>query len=254
MRAIRAAVVLVVAAIATTACQHGGHPEAVPASSSSSVAGRDNGVSSLPAKEIAIRAGQAIHNVPVHMHGTIPDRSLGVTTLDLISNGSDEGRCTNEGAGETIDMVRVGGKEYVRASASLWMRLGLPALSSSAAATRADGKYVRAPIGRLELVRLTHFLDAGQVLAAELPGTETATKGGTAIISGVPTVAITAVTPGTSPDPIGTVYVATVGEPYVMQWDSPHDAGRFVYSYYMKPFVIEAPPADQVIDLDDLLT
>jgi hypothetical protein len=211
-------------------------------------------MSSLPAKEIAIRAGQAIHNVPVHMHGTIPDRSLGVTTLDLTSNGSDEARCTNEGGGETIDMLRVGGKDYVRAPASVWMGLGLPALSSAAAAARADGKYVRAPIGRLELVRLTHFLDAGQVLAVELPGTESATKGETAIIAGVPTVAITAITPGTSPDPIGTVYVATIGEPYVMQWNSPRDAGIFIYSYSTKPFVIEAPPADQVIDLDDLLT
>jgi len=214
--------------------------------------GPDNGVSALPAKQIATRAGQAIHNIPVHVHGTVSDGSRQVTTLDVFSGGLDDARGTVVEAGQAIDAVRVGGKDYLRASTSLWMSLGLPAIGNAAAATRADGKYVRVVMRSLDLGRLTKFLDVSRVLADELAATETATLGGTAVINGVPTVAITPITPGLSPLPIGTIYVATVGEPYVVRWDSPGDSGSLVFSDYTKPVVVDAPPADQVIDLGHL--
>ncbi len=251
MRTLPAAVVVVLAAIAATACQHGNQHEAAPGRSPSSVASHDNGISALPAKEIAVRAGRAIHNVPVHVRGTFSEASGPASTLDLIPGDGGDVRCTVAQGRESVDMVRVQGEDYVRASASTWVSTGVPVLSKPSIAQRADGKYVRAAMGRIELVRFTHLLEAGRILGDELPATETATKVGTAIINGVPTVAVTVVTPGMSPLPIGTVYVATVGEPYVLRWDSP--GGRMSYTDYGKTAVIDPPPAAQVIDLDDLL-
>lgn len=250
MRTLRVAVVLALAGIAVTACQAGGHRGGAPEGSPSVPVGHDNGISALPAREIARRAGQAIHNVPVHVRGTASDGSAQLTTLDVIVGNLDDTSCTVVEAGETVDAVRVGGKDYVRASASVWMSLGLPTVSSAAA--HADGKYVRVAMRSPELGRLTKFLDVSRVLGNELVATESATMGGTAIINGIPTVAVTPITPGLSPNPIGTIYVATVGEPYVIRWDSPGDTGSLVFSDYLKPVVIDPPPADKVIDLFDL--
>jgi hypothetical protein len=89
MRAIAAAVVFALAAVVTTACQDGSHREAVTVTSPSPVAGhdngagRDNGVSSLPAEDIAIRARRAIHNGPMHVRGFVSDGSSQVTKLDV---------------------------------------------------------------------------------------------------------------------------------------------------------------------------
>jgi hypothetical protein len=163
-----------------------------------------------------------------------------VATLDVFVGDRDDGRCTVVEAGETVDAVRVGGHDYVRASAGVWASLGRPAVS---------GKYLRVAMRSPELGRLTKFLDVSRTLADELVATESATLGGTAVIDGVPTVAVTAVTPGLSPMPIGTIYIATVGEPYVLRWDSPGDAGRLVFSDYRTPVVVDPPPPDQVIDL-----
>jgi len=249
MRTVPAAVVVVVAAIATAACQGASQHEPVP--SPSSVASHDNGISALPDKEIAVRAGRAVDNVPVHLRGTFPEGSGPAATLDCVSGDRGEAHCAIAQGGESVDLVRVGGKDYVRASARVWMATGVPVLSTASTAQRADGKYVRATTGRIELVRFTHLLDASEVLGKELPATETATREGTAIVNGVPTVALTVVTSDTSPKPLGTIYVATVGEPYVLRWDSP--GGSIVYSDYGKTAVIDTPPADQVIDLDDLM-
>ena len=77
--------------------------------------------------------------------------------------------------------------------------------------------------------------------------------GGTAIINGIPTVVVTPITPGLSPLPIGTIYVATVGEPHVIRWVSAGDVGSLDFSDYMESVVIDAPPVDMVIDLNDLI-
>ena len=249
MRTLPATVVLAVIALATTACRAGGQPRAGPEGSSSSFAGPANGISALPAKEIARRAGQAIHGQPVHVRGTVSDGAAQVTALDVIVGTVDDGRCTVVEAGETVEAVRVGGQEYVRASANVWAAVGLPGGTTG----RAEGKYVRAATRSPQLSRLTKFLDVSRVLADELAATETATVGGTAIINGVPTVAITPVTPGLSPLPIGTIYVATVGEPYVIRWVSPGDVGRLDFSDYAKPVAVDAPPPDQVVDVEDLM-
>jgi hypothetical protein len=194
---------------------------------------------------------QGIHNVPVHVHGTVSDGSAQVTTVDVSVGSLDEARCTVSEADQTLEVVRVGGKDYVRASVRVWMFL--PALSNAGTAARAEGKYVRAPMRSAELGRLTKFLDVTQTLSDELAATQTATIGETAIINGVPTVAITPITPGLAPLPIGTIYVATVGEPYVIRWVSPGEVGSLDFSDYTKPVVIDTPPTDKTIDLDALI-
>jgi hypothetical protein len=252
VRVVPAAVAFAAAAIAMAACQAGGQHGAAPERGPSTLVGHDNGISVLPAKEIARRAGRAINNVPVHVRGTAADGSSQVTALDVVAGRLDDARCTVVEAGEIIDAVRLDGKDYVRAPARVWMSLGLPAISSAAAAARVDGKYVRVAMRSPELGRLTKFLDVRRVLGDELAATETATMGGTAVINGVPNVAVIPVTPGLSPLPIGTIYVATVGEPYVIRWVSPGDVGSLDFSDYTKPVAVNAPPADKVIDLGAL--
>jgi hypothetical protein len=240
---------LAVTAIAVTACRGGSQPAAAPERRPSAAAapeGHDNGVSTLPAKEIATRAGRAIHNVAVHVRGTTSDGGLQIATMDVFSGGFDVARCTVSEAGLTIDVLRVGGTDYVRAPSSVWASLGVPT------SARADGKFVRAPARSTAFLSFTKFLEVSRSLGDELTATEKATLDGTATINGVPTVAVTAVTPGLSPLPIGTIYVATVGEPYVVRWVSPGDAGSLDFSDYQKPVVVDAPPVDKVIDWDDL--
>src|SRR6185437_5707696 len=116
------------------ACRVSGQPGASPAGSPPPPVGSNNGVTSLPARDIARRAGQAIRDVPVRVHGTISDGATQVTTLDVLVGGPDEARCTVTEAGQTVDAIRTGGHDYVRASTSLWTALGLPAVDNAAAA------------------------------------------------------------------------------------------------------------------------
>ena len=66
-------------------------------------------------------------------------------------------------------------------------------------------------------------------------------KGDRLVVDGVPTIAIT------SAD-LGTLHVATVGEPNLVRVVTPADV-LVVYSEYGQPVVIEGPPADEVVDL-----
>jgi hypothetical protein len=249
------AAVLAVAATAMTACLGGGQHRTTPAPSPSIRVAQDNGVSALPAKEIARRAGRAINNVPVHVRGSVSDGSSQTTTLDVVEGSGDEARCTVVEDGERADVVRVGGRVYVRASKRIWMSLDPPALRSAAAAGLAEGTYVRFAMPDPELnpglLRLTKFLDVRRSLGDELTATQTATTDGTAVINGVPTIAVTPITPGLSPLPIGTIYVATVGEPYVLRWAGPGDVGNLDFSDYLAPVVVHVPSADSIVDLTD---
>jgi hypothetical protein len=190
-------------------------------------------------------------NVPVHMRGTVSDGATQVTTVDVVATGTGDARCTVVEGRETLDVVRVGGMDYIRTSERVWSSLRTPGFIDPAKVTRADGRYVRAPMRMPELGALIKFLDASRSLADELVNTETATTGATVTINGVPTVAVTAVTPGLSPLPIGTIYVATVGEPYVIRWVAPGDADALDFSDHGKPVVI-GPPAGDIVDLDEL--
>jgi hypothetical protein len=145
------------------------------------------------------------------------------------------------------DVIRVGGNDYAKASASYWTMYGLPVLNSSTAANRADGKYIRATTASLKLVRLTKCVDLPRIVWDELGEKPEVVKGGTGIVNGVPTVAIIS-------SELGTVYIATTGEPYVIRVVAPGgvSTGAWDFSDYGTPVEVDAPSADQVVDITAL--
>jgi hypothetical protein len=179
----------------------------------------------------------------VHVTGYVAGDGQTVK-FDLVKRGPTDGMCTLTASGETVDVIRVGAYDYARASERFWATLAPEAVRGQAAARLADGKYVKARHTDMKIGRLTKFLDIPQIVWMELGETQDVVKGDRQIVNGVPTIAIV------SPY-LGTIYIATQGEPYVVRVVAPGGASTGVSNFfdYLKPVQIQAPPASEVVDI-----
>jgi hypothetical protein len=235
------------AALLLTGCQSSGSsnndgvPAAPPSAAPSTTA--DNGVAALPADQILQRAQTAIKGAPSYrIKGDV--KSAGQrATLEFQIRGSDLSGSLAMGAAKA-ELLEIGGQKYVRPNEQFWSMIGDPRKAKEL--TRSmGGKWVKVPAGDKDLsglfgaARLEETLDnAGKV-----------TKGAAKEIDGVPAIGLV----DNGPEG-GTLYIATVGEPYPLRLEAEVlTDGNISFTDFGASFpAIKAPSDAEVVDYGQL--
>jgi hypothetical protein len=226
-----------------TGCQArtgSGEPTSTPSAPPVTTAA-DNGLTDASAQDIAAAAVRAMtHNYPMRLQGQVTTRSGKHVTFDVVRDFADgQGTATVEG--QSVEIIRLEGHDYAKAGTAFWMLGGPSTPERQAAAARRDGKWMRGPLYTPALPVGT-YLDIHDNLWESIINDPQITKGQPTVINGVPTIAIDS-------SYVGTVFVTTMGEPNVVRIQAP-EGSTIDYSTHGVPVAIEAPPADQIVDLE----
>jgi hypothetical protein len=227
---IRLALIPIIAALLVAGCTQGAAP--APAG---------NGTADLSAEEILAKAQAALAEAgSFQAKGDMTFEGDDIT-IDMVVNG-DDSKSTIVASGQTIEAVSVGDQVYLKLPE---MFLTIIAASNPAAATLAKDKFLKLPADDPRFESFSGFLN----LKDELIGAETAptgaTKGEAKTINGTPAIGVKV--------PEGTLYVATEGKPYPLRLESADGSGGVDFSNFGSAAAVEAPPADQVLDIAALM-
>ena len=192
-----------------------------------------NGVEAEDPDEILARATEATANAEsVHVSGTIGEGVLG-TTVELTFAGQNVTGTANI-FGVVATVTRVGSAVYLKADTSLFAQFLPPDQQDSL--SDLDGKWFKVDLAMVEAFMPISFSVADLALA-----TAPLTKGDLTTVGGTPAITLT--------DADGAVlHVATVGEPYLLDISLEGDRD-LTFSRFGEEVTIEAPPADEVVDL-----
>jgi hypothetical protein len=246
MRGTRVLIGLTVLAITLAGCAAAGSTPSTPDPSASPSAwpSGDNGISSLPANQIARLAAQALETADsVHLTGFVQDEGEQRFDVDVIARGTTDGAGTATVDGNTVTVIRVDGYNYAKADRRFWATYDVGRNHDAQVGTAADGKYVRASLTSADLAALAKFIDMPRALVDQLVAMPAVTRGPRLTINGVPTIAIT------GPD-LGTFYIATQGPPDVIRAIGPGGAATGIENLTIPATKanITAPRADDTID------
>jgi hypothetical protein len=93
------------------------NPSASPSASPSG----DNGISSLPADQIARLAARALETAAsVHLTGFVQDEGEQRFDVDVVTRGTADGVGTATVDGNTVTVIRVHGYNYAKADRRFW--------------------------------------------------------------------------------------------------------------------------------------
>jgi hypothetical protein len=197
-----------------------------------------NGVQQLAAAEILGAAQDSLGDAEsVGMSGTYT--VLGVKAdVDLVFVGDDmQGTANVYGVG--VEVVKIGSDAYVRAAIELFAAF-LPPEQAQQLADMTD-KWFKVDLGLIStLVPIPMTSD--DLLDLLKPDGDLV-KGEPTMVNGEPAIVITDAEGGQ-------LFVATDGEPYPLKIVSENLEIEFEYD---EPVEIETPPADDVVDLAELL-
>jgi hypothetical protein len=235
MRITRVLMPLALAGAVLAGCGGDGNRPSAP----KSPAPTDNGVSALPPNEIlqkAIAALQAAKSYDikgdVDADGQRVYLHLKVSGKDLI------GEISSQGA--KVEVLSVAGQSYVRPDEAFW-KANLGDRGPSVAELMGS-RWAKLSATDKDFEELFKITDPSQLLKPKGELSKGSTKrvpGGTAV--GV-------VESGTDG---GTLWVATIGEPYPLFLDGPEGKGHLTFSSFGASFPDIAPPGkSDVVDLD----
>lgn len=237
----RAAAVLCASAVLLpTGCSPDGDQstvESATASPTPTVSGAPNGIEDLPPEEVLRRAREAARKArSVHVVATSDNATLDMRLKPDASSG-------NRSVGEQSISTRVVDDAlFIKAPESYWAQ-AFPA----AKAGQIDGRWVAADLAdpKLRNWRMTTTLKS--ILRTFLTAEGASAVGEPSVQQGQPAVPVTTT--------LGTVWVATTGEPYVLLIVSPPEAptpSRAEFTEWDEPLRIEEPPAGRTMDISEL--
>lgn len=188
----------------------------------------------------------------VRMTGTLTDDGV-ETSLDL--NLSTDGDCTGSIAvdGAEADIIGLGDDSYLKASAEFWAQsagTGAGGRKQAEAITAMLGdKWAKVPGGDFtEICDLDAFLENldsdDESESAEEPGKVV----GETDLDGTPAVEINSTEDGEE----NTLWVGSEdGKHYILKMEivGGDEPGEFTFSEFNEPTDVQAPPADEVLDL-----
>ncbi|WP_018351040.1 hypothetical protein [Longispora albida] len=200
----------------------------------------DNGVAALSPAQIAERARAAVKTITsVHVKGEVPSGTEKIA-LDLKISGSEGATGTMTVGGNKVSILRIGTSAYFQGDRAFWAQFG-----GNAAANLFEGKWMRTTTEDPNFKDLVSLTDATQLMDAVLSGVSAASKGRTQQIDGQPAIELIGGD--------GSLFIATTGEPYpLLLRSSAAGGGELAFTEYNQPVTLTAPPADQVIDLNQL--
>lgn len=223
--------------LALTAC---GSDSTDTTDASSEPTAEANGVQDLTADEILQEASDALDSVTsVRISGDITQDGQ-QTSLDMQFSNEGEGSATGTvSVGEdSITLLVVDGQVYFSAEASFWESQGLP----SAFLDSVDGKYVEVPSTDDSFGT---FTDLGQFTDELLTPEGDVTKGEESTVNDMPVIQLI------SSKDDGVLSIALEGEPLPVQVSSEGE-GEINFTDWNEPVDVEAPPADDIVDLESL--
>jgi hypothetical protein len=170
------------------------------------------------------------------------------TKLDLLLTAGGGGSGTVEQNGSTFELVVIGKDVYVKPDAKT-----LKALSGGNAAVEKliGDKYIKTTTDNPSFSSLSGTLSLPGFIESVLTPDGKLSLGPGKDINGTPTIALT---DGDAKGG-GNLYVADSGTPYPLLLEPPatsSDKGQVTFSDWDKEVTLTPPPADQVIDFDEL--
>jgi hypothetical protein len=262
-RIVTSAVLCALLAIGATAC--GGSkaatartaptpgPSGAPTSAAPSAGAAGSGTVDLNSLTAA-QVEDAAHGA---MSSLTSMRAVGETTSDGQKISFDLSVDRSKDCLGTVTMGSLGSLEVRHNSAGTWVKpdqafwkavaaqQGKPE-SGATAAEIFKGRYLTSGKDDADMKQMTGMCDVLDAIANDDSRPTHATKAGTATVNGATALAIK----DTDNSGSSTGYVAMEGTPYVLRLVSEgSDAGQMDFSDFNKSLDIQAPPADQVIDI-----
>jgi len=201
----------------------------------------ESSIADLSANEILARTKTAVSAAKsVHASGDTVDDDGNKVKVDFrLSDGGTTGSLTTEGA--TIEILAVGRDFYMKASKDAWTTL----TGEAAAGELLAGRYVKVPSNEQSLKQIASLADWDSFVEEALTPEGTPTKGETKQLGDVEVVGLV-----DSKDN-GTLWIPVEDDPLPVQADS-SDGGVIKFTEWGEPVSVKPPPADQVIDLEEL--
>lgn len=225
------------ASLALTAC---GSDSTDTTDGSSEPAAETNGVEALTADEILQEASDALESVAsVRISGDISQDGQ-QTSIDMQFSNEGEGSATGTlSVGEdSITLLVVDGQVYFSAEVSFWESQGLP----PAFLDSVEGKYVEVPSTDESFGAFTDF---GELTDELLTPEGDVTKGEESTVGDMPVIQLIDAKDG------GVLSIALEGEPLPVRISS-EEGGEINFTEWNEPVTVEAPPADDIVDLESL--
>ena len=240
----RAAVALVAAAALLAGCQgddgDGGGPPAPAASTAV-----DNGVAALAPAEILQRARDALKKAGSYrMQGEIAEDGQRIK-LDFRLRNADVGGTMAVGDAQ-VQLLRVAGQQYIKPNAAFWATINNGDTRQAAQVAKLLGdRWAKVPADNKDFAELFSVASVDELLK---PDGQLA-KGEVKDAGGVRAVGLTDGGPEG-----GTLYVATIGEPYPVRMEGPTATdGHIAFTDFGAAFAdLAAPDPAQVVDFDQL--
>lgn len=197
------------------------------------------GIASETARQILAGVQRAeARTSGVHLVGRITQPSTTVSfSLDLTGGGDGEG--TFHQSGQTMEVEKLGGDVYVKASAAFWRANG-----AGAKAARINGRWIEAPADNADFTSLAQFLGLDRLTTQLLPaGSVPRRKRGTAEVDGRRAVLVVGRTTAGGRTETTTLYVAASGAPYVLEARavSGGEVGVLTFTHYGEKVRVRAP-------------
>jgi hypothetical protein len=231
------------AALLLTGCQGDGGGDNAPAAAPVSAAPADNGVAALTAEQILERARTAMQGAAsFRVKGEMTEDGQAVA-LDFKTKGKDLSGSIGMGAAKAQLLV-VGGRQYMKPNEQFWAMMDDPQKAKAVTTLMAD-RWAKIPAGEESFSQLFNAANVNEMLK----NSGKVSKGPQKDIDGVPAIGLL----DEGPDG-GTLYIATVGEPYPLRIEAQDaGAGQISFSEFGAAFPeLKAPAEGEVVDLGEL--
>ncbi len=190
-----------------------------------------NGLASKSPGQIVAAAEAAANGAAtVHVAGTIVSEGKPLMIdMELEKGKGGRGRITLEGV--SIELIRVDGAVFVNGSAPFYRHIAGPA-----AARLLQGKWLKAPESSGNFASLASLANLSELIDTTLESHGTLVRGAAAKVGGRRVIAVNDVSHA------GTLYVATIGNPYPIEVAKDGGrGGRIFFDRWNKAVTLEAP-------------
>ncbi|GGO85778.1 hypothetical protein [Wenjunlia tyrosinilytica] len=203
--------------------------------------GKPNGVEKLSAQQISEKARAELKNASSLR--LVMDTAAAKTDLAIDRDGNCSG--TAGSAKGQMEIIKRGEDVYVKPDSQFWATQGG---SKGAAAKEVVGdRYIKTSVNDPQFGQAAGMCDL-DAFTKDMDGDndDKMAKGGTSTVDGVPVVALK----GTKGSDKSTLYVATVGKPYVIKIVGTDDGrpASMGFKDYDKPVPSRTPGAGEVLD------
>ena len=208
-------------------------------------------VDTLSGEEISKQAQTAMGSLSsLKIDGTMKTEGQGITmNLAADKKGNCVGKVTISGVGG-VEILHTTAQTWIKPDAAFWKTISAEEGSRDGGAMAAElfkGRYLTGGQDDAALKEMAGMCDLIDSIAKDDSPSGKIVKGAAGTTNGVKTFSLT----DTDTDgQASTLYIASEGKPYLIKVEQTTgtEPGEMNFSDFDKPIVVQAPPADNVID------